>query len=154
MVINRRKRFQVFMNDLFDASNDPYNLLLIDSLHYISSEIQANSEYEANALDFSLDKAKCSARQNPGIAARYCRELDWSPGDLAVMMVMQCALSAATSGKYLAARGILSSQGDGFRVVVKQCLQILVERERITQQIADIELRELDADVKDTEPST
>jgi hypothetical protein len=143
----------VSLNYLFDKSDDlDTGSVLRDRLNDLRSEFEIASDDEATALQLSLQMATFSAQQNPRIAVRYCQELDWEPRDLAVMMTMQCAISSATSGEFALARGALSPIGQGFRRIAEGCLQILVETGRITQAIADIELRELDADIDETEP--
>lgn len=94
-----------------------------------------------------------SARQNPLIAERYCRELNWTLPDLAAMMIMQCAIVSMTSGDFMITRGRLGPQGDGFLSVWKHCVAGLLKSGRINHEIAEIERRELDADIAETESS-
>ena len=141
------------IDDLFDKSDgQDLGARLIASLEGLQAAFAAAPDHEATAFRSSVRTAVQSARQNPQIVARYCLELDWKPHDLALMMVMQCAVSFATSGEFVSTRGVLTSQGNGFRLVVERCLEMLVESGRITPEIADIERRELDADVEETEP--
>lgn len=141
------------INDVFDNSVDLYpSSVLVDTLENIQSDFDTRSDFEAAGLRVSLDTARWSARQNPGIADRYCRELGWAPRDLAVMMVMQCAISSVTSGEFVSARGVLTLQGHGLQLVIERCLEMLVESGRITPAIADIERRELAADIEETVP--
>jgi hypothetical protein len=141
------------LEGLFDKLDelDP-GPLLIDMMDEFQNAFIVDTEYVSSALRVSVETAKWSARQNPDIAARYCRELAWTPRDLAVMMIMQCSNVSMTSGEFVSARGVLTAQGEGFRVVTEHCLSVLVDSGRITKQIAEIEQRELQADIDETEP--
>ncbi|QRM45837.1 hypothetical protein [Rhizobium sp. BG4] len=141
------------LEGLFDRLDDlDPGSLLIDMMDEFQNALPVGSEYEASALRVSVETAKWSARQNPDVAVRYCRELDWNPRDLAVMMIMQCSNVSMTSGEFISTRGVLTAQGEGFRVVTEHCLRVLVENGRITQEIAEIERGELEADIRETDP--
>ena len=137
--------------DKLDAM-DPGSLL-IDHLDGYRDALVVHNEYQASALRVCVETAKWSASQNPQIAERYCRELDWTPSDLAAMMLMQCATVSLTSGEFISSAGVLTHQGQGFRFVWDSCTRALLTSGRIDAEIADIERSELQAEIDETAPS-
>jgi len=120
---------------------------LLDSLNAFFESHHIEGDSVASALRRSVDTAKWSAKQNRAIARRYCLELGWTPDDLAAMMVMQCSLTSMTSGEFTSSPGQLTPEGEGFRRIFELCLETLVRTGRISLEIADIERRELEAEI-------
>lgn len=128
------------------AAPDPAQQLL-DSLNAFFEWCPIEGDSAASALRRSIDTAKWNTEHNPMIARRYCLELGWTPDDLAAMMVMQCSLASMTSGEFTLSPGKLNPEGEGFRSIFELCLQTLVLTGRISLEIADIERRELAAEI-------